>query len=360
MSGSSLDGIDLAICAFDFETSEENLHLKDWKFLKTKTVPFTPEWKEILSASYPKETIAFHKLHFKFGKYLGEIIDTFIQGSDINIDFIASHGHTLFHDPESGFSIQVGDGATISSITRLPVIADFRNGDMALGGQGTPLAPLADRFLLDNYDFYLNIGGIANITTLNHGDPLAYDICPANQILNFLSNKVNLEYDDQGSLAKKGEVKDILLYQLSSFAYFHQAAPKSLDNNWINENLFPLFNTQEFSINDQLATAVQFMSNEISKNIKALAPNATSVTLLTCGGGAKNKFLMECIKNEGAALDLDIQLQEASDELVDFKEAALIALMGLFRLKGKSNIFKSVTGASMDSCGGAIYNSHSN
>jgi anhydro-N-acetylmuramic acid kinase len=332
--------------------------LKHWEFLKTKAVSFSPEWREKISASFPIDAIKYNHLHYEFGRYLGEEINTFINESSLNIDFIASHGHTLYHDPTNHFSLQVGDGASISSVTGLPVISDFRNGDMALGGQGAPLAPLADQYLLPLNDFFLNIGGIANVTFINKEDRIAFDICPANQLLNHVANQLGLAYDDKGQLAKSGSVNNKLLVALSSNDYYQTAPPKSLDNNWINENVIPLFKLSEVSKEDQLCTAVHFICKEIAKQVATLSDSQKPTSLIACGGGAKNDFLMEQLKIELEVLDINITINNAAEELIDFKEAALIALMGAFRILGKKNIYSSVTGASIDNCGGAIYDSH--
>jgi len=358
MSGSSLDGLDLAICRFDLTSDgDSNVQLKQWKFLNTKDISFTPEWRKKISQPFPMNALEYHQLHFEFGHYLGKAIKTFIIEAGVKVDFVASHGHTLYHDPSNHFSLQIGDGASISAITGLPVIADFRNGDMALGGQGAPLAPLADQYLLPVHDFYLNIGGIANITYINNDNRIAFDVCPANQLLNHVANQLGLAYDDKGGLARSGSLNTELLAAFNDNAYYKESPPKSLDNNWILKNVIPLFKSSKLSKADQLCTAVHFISKEIANNIKLLSA-VKSTSLIACGGGAKNDFLMERLKIETEAMGIDVNINNASEELIDFKEAALIALMGAFRLLGEKNIYKSVTGASIDNCGGAIYDSH--
>jgi anhydro-N-acetylmuramic acid kinase len=358
MSGSSLDGLDLAICRFDLIDEHSNLTLKHWEFLKTKAVSFSSEWRKKISPSFPMDAIKYNHLHYEFGRYLGDEINNFVKEANLKIDFIASHGHTLYHDPSNHFSLQIGDGASISSVTGLPVISDFRNGDMALGGQGAPLAPLADQYLLPVHNFYLNIGGIANITFINKENRIAFDVCPANQLLNHVANQLGLAYDDKGQLAKSGSVDNKLLLALNSNDYYQTAPPKSLDNNWINENVIPLFKLSKASKADQLCTAVHFICKEIAKQVATLSNSKKPTSLIACGGGAKNDFLMEQLKIEIETLGIDIGINNASEELIDFKEAALIALMGAFRILGTKNIYSSVTGASIDNCGGAIYDSH--
>lgn len=347
MSGSSLDGLDVAYT-----------HLTEisgkWTFeiLHTDCVPYGSEWKNKLKNAHTGSVPDFLKLHTAYGHYTGSCVNDFIEKNELQhkVDFIASHGHTVWHEPLYKTTSQIGDGAAIAASTQLPVISDLRNTDIALGGQGAPIVPIADRYLLPDYDFCLNLGGIANIT-VNTEAPIAFDICPANQLLDHLANETGLEYDADGSLAKTGKSDPGILNQINQHAFYTKAAPKSLYNGFVQEALLPAFH-KDAGIADRLHTAVEHIAQQISKAVLPYANNGPQRMLVT-GGGAFNTFLMEQIKE--AFSDSNIEIIIPDNSLVNYKEAVAMALIGALRWREEANVLSSVTGAQRSSVGGALW-----
>lgn len=354
MSGSSLDGLDIAFCEFTFE----NRQLTSWQIHHAETMPFSEEWqaklKSLPQASGKELTLA----HAHFGHYAGKLVNQFLRQYPQEPDFIASHGHTIFHYPDEKMTLQIGDGAAIAAVTGYPVISDFRAMDIALGGQGAPVAPIADRYLLDGYDFYLNLGGIANVTCHVHDKYIAFDIGGANQVLNALAQKLDLPYDIGGVIAASGTLNVELLAQANALPYHQLPYPKSLGNDWVQEQLIPIFLDFDAKISDKLHTACMYTAFQVAKDIGQIIEKEDikkdNYKLLATGGGALNQFLMDCIRNACSKV-ADIEIIVPEPEIIGFKEAALMALMGVLRVENLPNCIASVTGASRDAVGGAIH-----
>ncbi|MBN2235971.1 MAG: anhydro-N-acetylmuramic acid kinase, partial [Bacteroidales bacterium] len=189
MSGTSLDGLDIAYCTFRKE--------KDWKFeiLLAETIDYPMGWITRLRNLPQSSASEYAKTHADYGHFIGKEIKKFIQKHQIDVDFISSHGHTIFHQPELGFTAQIGDGAAIAAETEISVINDFRSMDIAFKGQGAPLVPIGDRYLFSEFDFRLNLGGFANISFEKNGSTYAFDIAPANIALNHFANQIDLAFD---------------------------------------------------------------------------------------------------------------------------------------------------------------------
>ena len=351
MSGSSLDGLDIAYSQFQYHDDRI-----DWELLAAETVPYPQRWQMRLSELHYQKALDFSKTHTYFGRYMGELIMKFLDAHQADADFIASHGHTVFHYPYKRVTTQIGDGAAIAAMTGLPVVCDFRTQDTALDGEGTPLAPIADKYLFPDYDFYLNIGGIANISNNNEGTFIAFDICPANQVLNLLAQQRNHPYDDQGDMARAGNIVNDILQHLDHFDYFGETYPKSLNNGWIRRFILPIYLRNPASIEDKLRTACEHIALQVSRMVEhiikkeGLAKNA--YRMLVTGGGAFNTFLMELIQQH-CGHHIEVHLPD--NPIIKFKEALLIALMGLLRVHNQVNCLSSVTGARYDTIGGAIY-----
>ncbi len=357
MSGSSLDGVDVALCEFEYKAKTDS-PFHSWELLEAETVPFSPVWRERLTALPDASGRELVKCHAQFGHFLGKTALKFMQKHSINPDLIASHGHTIFHFPEEQFTSQIGDGAAIAAVSGIPVAADFRTTDVALGGQGAPFAPLADKWLFPGYDFYLNLGGIANISCPASEKAIAFDTGAANQVLNFLAQKARLEFDENGRLAASGERLPDLQKQIDQLPYFSQAYPKSLGNHWIQRAVIPIFENYDGSIADKLHTACHHIAFQIARSMQSIlekeAISKPHLRMLATGGGAHNGFLMDCIRAYCKKVcSFDLEVPEAIQ--ADFKEAALMALMGWMRFRKMPNVFSSVTGASRDSIGGAIF-----
>lgn len=353
MSGSSLDGLDVA--AAEISVGGSGKELAGWQLLDFETLPFPESLRNRLRDLPKASGLELARAHAEMGRWMGEQVRDFIQRRKLQPELIASHGHTVFHDPAGGMSCQIGEGAAIAALTRLPVVCDFRTLDIALGGQGAPLAPLADQWLFPGHGFYLNLGGIANISYPSKAGMKAYDIGPANQVLNALAGEKGLAYDEDGRLARRGSCRPELLEEVSSLAFFAALPPKSLDNNWIREVVFPIYRRKDLSPEDRLNTACIQLARETGRCIRGhlddLAPEAGR-SLLVTGGGAHNRFLIEQISR---FLPEEIRLELPPPEIIDAKEALLIALMGVFRMRESINCYQSVTGSSRDSVGGCIY-----
>ncbi len=345
MSGTSLDGLDIALCEFNGSD-------KKWTHTIHKgiTLPYPDELKAVLSnvqygsAQDLAQTDAF------FGRFCGKAVKLFLEQTNSTADFVASHGHTIFHQPAAGFTYQIGNGAYLSAECGLPVISDFRTMDVGLGGQGAPLVPIGDALLFQQYRFCLNLGGISNISFDHEGKRVAFDISPVNLVLNFLANKLGKNYDPEGSIARSGNINHELLNQLNALSYYQQAAPKSLGKEWLDTNIFPLLATSKLSIEDQLCTLTHHTAFQIARIVKAASTG--SGDMLITGGGAYNTYLIETLR---AYCPDEIRIIVPDEYTLQFKEALIFAFLGLLRIENIPNALSSVTGASKDSVGGAVY-----
>jgi anhydro-N-acetylmuramic acid kinase len=341
MSGTSVDGLDLAYCSF----REEDGH---WSFeiIEAETTPYPDAWKNRLLRIADENDATIATAHRELGVYFGAAAKQFIEKHSIEADFIASHGHTVFHKPEIKYTLQIGDGQSIADICGITVINDFRSSDVAMGGQGAPLVPIGDRHLFSDYDYCLNIGGIANISYEDDADRIAYDICPANMVLNFLSGKVKKAFDDKGMMATAGNPILPLIQELESLPYYKLSGPRSLGREWVWENILPLLNKYEdHSIPDLLSSFTEHIAIRIATEIKGGKDHSMLVT----GGGALNDFLIERMK---AHTNVSIEIPD--QKIIDFKEALIFAFLGLLRLEGINNVLGSVTGSGQDHCSGVI------
>lgn len=355
MSGSSLDGIDLAWCTFEFDATQAG-RLLDWKLHRGVTYPYPPEWQDRLRAAPELSGRELWLLHTELGLYFGEILGQFIEELPEAVDFIASHGHTVFHYPAQQTSTQIGDGAAIAGVLGLPVIDQFRTQDMAVGGQGAPLAPLADQYLFSEYFAALNLGGIANLSIGTPQGYLAFDVGGANQVLDALMQEVGKAYDDQGQLARSGEVIPELKSVADALPFYQQAPPKSLGNDWVRERLLPIFQDQKYALKNRLHTYCQHVATQVGKGLHRAAEQQgiklnSGQRMLVAGGGAFNSFLCECIAQEIQP----VQLETAAPDIIAFKEATLMALAGALRWQQQPNVLPSATGARRAVVGGAIH-----
>lgn len=339
MSGTSLDGVDLVYVKF---FGDKDSH---FEILKTETIKYSDFWKNKLQNAFDKKEDKLDKLSIKYGILLAKIINNFIAKNKIvTLDFIASHGHTIFHKPDKGYTLQIGDGYQMAKLTGYKVVCDFRTQDVKLGGQGAPLVPIGDAFLFADYDYCLNLGGFSNSSFDEDGTRKAYDICPVNIVLNYLANKLNLEYDAGGKIAESGAIHTDLLKELNALSFYRQPAPKSLGFEFVVNFIFPLFDKYNLSVNDLLRTFTEHIARQLSQNIK---PNKR---VLVTGGGAYNDFLIKRFK---AISHSELIIPEP--EIINFKEALIFAFLGLLRIKNKVNCLKSVTGASRDHSSGKVW-----
>ena len=358
MSGSSLDGLDIAFVEF-----QENAGKWGYEIKAAACYSYTEEWVNKLKNAISLNGMDYQLLHTEYGHYTGMQVNKFIEEKKLHyqVALIASHGHTTFHVPAKKMTAQLGDGAAIAAVTQLPVVADLRALDVALGGQGAPIVPIGEKLLLGGYDYFLNLGGIANVS--HNADPstgsgyIAFDVCPANRVLNMLVNEMGKEFDDDGKIATKGQINLHLLEKLNSLDYYKQPYPKSLANDFGTDVVYPLIKDSGLKTEDALRTYVEHIAVQIKNAITGLKnhkPQTTNHKLLATGGGAFNTFLVERIKDQ--LKDLNIGVVVPSKELVKYKESLIMAFIGILRWRQEYNVFSSVTGAARDSIGGALWN----
>jgi anhydro-N-acetylmuramic acid kinase len=342
MSGTSLDGLD--ICACNFQNNEGNWN---YKFIAGETIAYTELWKNKLLNAPTLSALELALLNNEFGDYLGAQTNSFIAKHELMPDLISSHGHTVFHQPQNRLTLQIGSGACIAAATKLPVICDFRTVDIALNGQGAPLVPAGEKFLFSQFPYLINIGGFANISFNQEEIRAAFDICPANIVLNELSAQLDppMAYDKDGLASRKGNINEKLLQQLNDLDFYQQPYPKSLGKEWVEEHIQPLLKSG-YAIEDKLATFTEHIAINIANILNKLPKGAVLIT----GGGAFNVFLLERIKAHARQ-----EIIIPDKETVNFKEAIIFAFLGILRINHKPNALKSVTGADFDNIGGAVY-----
>ena len=349
MSGSSLDGLDIA-----FVKLEEVRGKWSFRIEAAECLPYSAEWIHNLSHANMMQVPDFLRLHTAYGQYLGEQVADFIDRHhlDHRVHFIASHGHTVFHDPAQKTTFQLGDGAALAARTGIPLINDLRAMDVALGGQGAPIVPIGDRLLFSGYQYLLNIGGIANLTIQQNGESLAFDVCPANQVLNALAQTMGLTMDEGGAIGATGTLLYDVLEKLSEADYYSQHPPKSLSNEQAMQIGYPSLMESEHDTKDLLHTFCVHIAEQISSSISSFQV-VDGASLLITGGGGFNTFLVSLIREKLAPLGIEVVVPDPV--VVKFKEALVMALIGTLRWRGETNVLASVTGASRDSVGGCLW-----
>ena len=312
-----------------------------------------------LRSAIQLNALDYQLLHTEYGHYIGSQVNAFIAHHNLQyqVQLIASHGHTTFHAPAQKMTGQLGDGSAIAAVTGINVVSDLRAMDIALGGQGAPIVPIGEKLLLGNYTFFLNLGGIANIS-YNHPDKyIAYDVCPANRVLNMLANDFGKPFDDGGQIAATGTVHEALLNVLNELEYYQMPYPKSLANDFGTDVLYPLLDSSGVAVADAMRTMVEHIAVQISIAIQKLLSNhklaATNHKLLATGGGAHNRFLMERL--QAVLQPAGVEVVATDKNLSDYKEAIIMALIGVLRWREENNVLASVTGASRSSIGGAVW-----
>ncbi|MBO0592445.1 anhydro-N-acetylmuramic acid kinase [Cellulophaga sp. E16_2] len=346
MSGTSLDGLDLAHCHIWEENSMWN-----FKIIATKSVSYTAEMEEKLKNSIFLSASDLLKFNNSYGEWLGTEAKEFISENNLEVDYIASHGHTTHHQPQNGLTFQIGSGQHLANEVGLPVLCDFRTNDVALGGQGAPLVPIGDQLFFNDYDFCLNLGGISNISFDFHSKRIAYDIGLANMGLNYITKKEGLNFDDAGKLARKGIPNQTMLSALNKLAFYDLPFPKSIGFEWFVNEVIPIIDATEDTLENLLHTMVLHVSTKIAEEVLQNTIKPENELLVT-GGGALNTFLIEMLQEK---LGNSVHVVVPTQQIIEFKEALVFALMGVLRLTKNINVLASVTGAKRNSSSGVIY-----
>lgn len=346
MSGTSLDGLDIAYC-----TIWKNQDKWEFEIKNTTSISYTNDMRKNLKNSIYLSAEDLLELHVNYGIWLGQRVKEFIRSFKLKIDFIASHGHTTHHRPEKGFTFQIGSGQYLANESGCHVICDFRNNDVSLGGQGAPLVPIGDSLFFDTYDFCLNLGGISNISFEKNGKRIAYDIGLANMILNHITAKINMDYDKGGELASRGTLNLALLHELNGLEYYKLPFPKSTGYEWFVEKVVPILNNYEDKIENVLHTCIHHLCEQVTIQVRSNLVKDES-NLFVTGGGALNDFMMDVLRKK---LEPEVKVQIPSKKLIEFKEAVVFALMGVLKSSNEINVLSSVTGASKDSSNGVSY-----
>lgn len=338
MSGTSLDGLDLCYVHFKQESQ--------WNFeiIYATTLSYSSQWFKKLSHAHLHSVSYVNQLNYEYSLYLNKQIHEFIATYSIKkIDLIASHGHTVWHQPQENFTKQIGDHQVIASNLKVPVVVDFRSQDVALGGQGAPLVPFGDHYLFSEYDACLNFGGFANVSMLKNQQRIAFDVCPFNKVLNFYAQKLGKPFDDAGKIASSHQVNQDLLQKLNEIEFYQKSGPKSLGVEFLEQYIFPLIEAYHLSEGEKIATFSKHISQQVSKVVTGYKQ------VLVTGGGAYNDFIVSEIQKI-----TNTYLVIPNEKLIDFKEAMVFALLGLMKYLGKNNVISSVTGAQKNHSSGKI------
>ena len=347
MSGTSLDGLDLAYVKFRRNKGY------GFDILATESLPYSEKWKKSLFAAFKENGENLTRLDAEYGRYLGQCVNEFRTSFAIErIDFVASHGHTIFHRPEQGYTLQIGQGSALAAETGLKVICDFRTQDVALGGQGAPLVPIGDELLFSEYDFCLNLGGFANVSYSDGAVRKAFDICPVNIVLNEYTRRAGFEYDDRGRMASRGRIDRKLLGALNGLPFYTLEDPKSLGYEFVSEVVLPLIDSRGLELEDVLGTFAEHAAVQISAVFKRVSKSLgkESPRILVTGGGAYNDHFVHRLEHQ-----CGFRVTIPDPRIIEFKEALIFAFLGLLRQEGEVNCLKSVTGARKDHSSGVVY-----
>lgn len=342
MSGTSLDGVDLA--HIEFRVSDQKW---TFKIIESETVGYSQSWINNLKSAVDYSETELQKINREYTTLLATIISDFIEKHKIeNIDAVCSHGHTILHQPEKGLTLQIGNLPEISTLIHQTVVCDFRVQDVKLGGQGAPLVPIGDQILFPEYDYCMNLGGFSNVSFEENNRRIAFDISPVNTVLNYYANQLELDYDDKGKISRTGKINERLMNKLNALDFYQKKHPKSLGFEFVKEIVLPIIESFQISIEDKLHTFTEHVALQIALAL----PNKKGRILIT-GGGAYNDFLIECIQSYLPEMEIIIP----STKILEFKEALIFALLGVLKLRGEINVLSSVTGAKMDHSSGEIY-----
>ena len=342
MSGTSLDGVDLA--HIHFTIIEGKWH---YEILESETVPYNTIWLNNLKTAVDFSDVELKKLNEAYTILLGNIIKLFIDKHQLqNLDAVCAHGHTILHQPQNGITLQIGNLPEIASIVNQTVVCDFRLQDVQLGGQGAPLVPIGDRILFADYDYCLNLGGFSNVSFEENENRIAFDISSVNTVLNFYASQLGLDYDDQGTIARSGNLKTDLLDELNALDYYKKPFPKSLGFEYVKETVLPMIEKYNTTTEDKMRTFSEHIAIQIG-----LALSSREGKMLVTGGGAYNTFLIERMMFHLPKMKIIIP----DKKVLEYKEALIFGLLGVLKLRNEINTLASVTGAKYNHSSGVIY-----
>lgn len=349
MSGSSLDGLDIV-----FAELQENAGRWKYEIKHASCISYDTLWEQKLRGAVNLSAKDYLLLHTDYGQFIGQKINEFVDEKKLHhqVNLISSHGHTTFHLPSKKMTHQLGEGAAIAAETKLPVVSDLRSMDVAFGGQGAPIVPLGEKLLFDGYKYFLNIGGIANISVNTENEMIAFDVCAANRVLNMLANEKGLAYDAGGNLSSRGRVNEDLLEKLNELEYYKQSPPKSLANSFGTELVYPLLKSFNLANEDNLSTYTEHICIQIKNSLQLFRQDEVQKLFIT-GGGAFNTFLIEWLQKNLEKINFEIFIP--ADDVIKYKEALIMALLGALRWREQYTVLSSVTGALRNSIGGALW-----
>ncbi|MFP4089972.1 MAG: anhydro-N-acetylmuramic acid kinase [Cyclobacteriaceae bacterium] len=351
MSGTSLDGLDIAFCQFEHTDAD------GWRFelIAADTRPYDETWKRRLARITEVSGEELISTHQVLGSWMGQAVKAFMDRNQLDPEFVASHGHTVFHQPENGFTYQMGSSFALHVACGKPVISNFRDMDLALGGQGAPLVPIGDQLLFGHYQACVNIGGISNISAEVAGRRVAYDMGPANMALNHFAQKLGKDYDPDGSFARSGKVQWDIFDQLNGLTYYEAPFPKSLGYEWVSRHIIQPLEQLSLRAEDALATLTHHAARLIADNIRLMLQQKgwpEDAGILLSGGGAYNSYLLECIREYSQG---DFKIIIPNELIVSYREALIFAFLGVLKIRGEINCLSSVTGAAHDHSAGVLY-----
>ncbi len=347
MSGTSLDGVDLAHIHFTVID-----HKWQYEILESETVSYSDDWLNKLRTAVDFSKVELIQLNQDYTILLGNIIKDFIlKHKIVNLDAVCSHGHTILHQPQNGFTLQIGNLPEIAKIVKETIVCDFRVQDVKLGGQGAPLVPIGDQILFSNYDYCLNLGGFSNVSFEQNGNRIAFDISPVNTVLNFYANQLGLDYDDKGQLARSGKFNTDLMNELNALDYYKKPFPKSLGFEFVKTTVLPLIEKHNITTEDKMHTFTEHIAIQTAAALDCFETRNDKRKLLATGGGTYNDFLMERMQFHLSQLEIIIP----DKKTIEFKEALIFALLGVLKFRGEINVLSSVTGAKHDHSSGIIY-----
>ena len=355
MSGTSMDGVDVSIIKSD---GERHLELIDDMYIKYDEKLRLSLNKIIRLCISKKELIKFSKeikdIESEITLYHAKAFDLITKkNKGIKIDIVGFHGQTVLHKPQKGYSIQIGDSNLLAKLTKTKVVSNFRNNDIANGGQGAPITPLYHQLILNKIklDFpsaIVNIGGISNITYIEKNNIISFDMGPGNFLIDqWIKQNTKQEYDKDGLIAKSGKINEKLLNKFFLNPYYKKNYPKSLDVKDLN---FQSLNQLDLKDGAATLSMLTVKSIHLALNFFKTYPKQ----ILFAGGGRKNKFIINNLKK--LISKCSVNLIDEYNFNGDFIESQAFAYLAIRSYLNKYITLPSTTGVKKNCLGGTIFN----